>query len=177
MERLRHGLCRPLPPLKTIKQADAEARVMLGSTGDLGPDVHLEAKVEGPNVTLTLSDGKKEFTATHTTEKYNAAGAVGLFHNRTAKQEFDNSVVSDRSGSKVLEEPFDRPDGPVEDWDLGDVASSNPERIAHLIDAVGWHPFYQRCVGGDELAGRAVDVATVIESLPEMRRKGPPEAT
>ena len=112
-------------------------------TGTLGPEIRLEATVKGSNVTLALSDGNQEFTTTHTIQKYDRAGAVGLFHNLTPKQEFDNFEVSDASGKKVLEERFDRPDGPFEDWDLGDVAFSNPEKISHLIDAVGWHPFYQ----------------------------------
>ena len=112
-------------------------------TKDLGPNIHIEARIEGASLTLTLSDGTKSFTTSHAIQKYHDAGAIGLSHGDTSKQCFDNFLILDASGKKLFDDNFDQPDGPLGLWDTSGNLDANPEKIADQIDAIGWHPFYQ----------------------------------
>jgi len=138
----------------------------------LGAKVRLVAETRGNKATLTVSDGEKSYSTEHTIQKIHDAGGVGLFHNLTPAQRFDNFTVSDADGRIIFEDRFDGPDGPVSDWDTGVRNAAHGEKLAPLLDAVAWHPWYQ--TDPDKPAYRAYrqDVARFKEACAALGFKG-----
>jgi hypothetical protein len=69
---------------------------------DLGPKIHLAAKVKDTEATLTVSDGRKSLTTRHQVKHCLEAGRVGLFQNQTPRQEFDNFQAVDQDNKNQL---------------------------------------------------------------------------
>ena len=104
----------------------------------LGPNLHLEARIEGDQADFTLSDGTRTYSMAYTIQKNNHAARVGLYsrHSGTGSdgvkltQRYDNFVVSSLDQKVLCEDPFDGPDGPPARWD----GARRPNRM----------PLYQR---------------------------------
>jgi len=112
-------------------------------TDRLAPDIHLAAEVKGADVKLTVSDGSKTFTTRHTVKHGDAAGAVGLFHNVTPRQEFDRFQATDPDGKELFRDSFTGPERSLSRrWKFHPTVFI-AEGLAGQLDAVGWHPFYQ----------------------------------
>ena len=109
----------------------------------LEPGIKLKASVEGNMAKFSVSDGQNTYETSHQIQAFHEAGDIGLFHNLVPEQRFDNFVAKDLSGMSLFEDDFNRPDETPKNWDMGDSAFVNPRKIAHLIDAIGWHPWYQ----------------------------------
>ncbi|MBI2844079.1 MAG: discoidin domain-containing protein [Armatimonadetes bacterium] len=115
----------------------------VSATG-LGADIHLEAAVSGQNASFTISDGIKTFTTTRTIQNVNDPGTVGMFHNYSPSQLFDNFRVYDLQGNLMFEDQFSGPNGPAPGWTLVSPSSWGIEPgLGAQLDAIGWHPFYQ----------------------------------
>jgi len=138
----------------------------------LGPEIHLMASVDGPEVTFTLTGGEKEFVSTHPIGKYNEPGGFGLFHNRSEKQAFDCFTATDPTGKTLFEDRFDAPDGAAENWDRGEESFASNKGLARELDAVGWHPFYQEDPGSERYRSYRKDVAQFKKDCEALGFKG-----
>ncbi len=109
----------------------------------LGPELHLTARVHGPQAVFTVSDGKQTVTTRHMVHQLNDAGAVGLGQ-FTMEQSFDNFRVTDLEGRTLYREDFNGIDGSVPaglKYACGDTgANPIPKGLGPRIDAIGWHP-------------------------------------
>ncbi len=83
---------------------------------DLGENISLTAQANGQEVTLTVSDGVKTLSAKHTLKIFYESGRVGLFHNNTPCQFFDNLRISDIGGQVLLEDDFNSSGKSQEKW-------------------------------------------------------------
>ncbi len=90
-----------------------------------GPDIHLNARVQGLQASLTVSDGSKTFSLSYSVKNINGAGAAGLYgpagiDERTTSplpaQNYDNFRVTASDGKLLFEDRFDAPDGPPKGW-------------------------------------------------------------
>ena len=112
----------------------------------LGPDIHLDAKLEGSMATLTVSDGIKTATARHEIEHFTGPGGVGLSHSSNpTPQQFDNFRLMDIGGdlpqiAPGYEDGFDGPGGKPVGWT---TVRTVEEGLAKRFDAIGWHPYSQ----------------------------------
>ena len=109
---------------------------------DLGSDIQLSARVEGSQAGFTVSDGTKTFSVSQVlndvrwsglvedlqagqddepvdalvTRRRNLPAAVGLFHNETTPQRYDNFRVTGLDGRVIFEDEFSGPSGPPSGW-------------------------------------------------------------
>lgn len=112
----------------------------------LGPNLHLVAKIQGSTATLTVSDGTKTVTTSHTVQSFKDAGAAGVFHNVGARQAFDNFQVTGAQGQTILADQFQQPDGKAAGWEIAFPMGGRmmfEKGLGPQLDAIGWHPFYQ----------------------------------
>src|SRR5262249_40174152 len=81
--------------------------------GSLSERIHLEVRIKGPEVELTVSDGNREDTVRHLIKerRLNEAGTVGLIQLTGAGQAFTNFRLFDLVGKVVLEETFQGQNG------------------------------------------------------------------
>lgn len=112
-------------------------------TDGLGPSIHLTAEVKGAQATLTVSDGAKTVTTRHRIRHCSAEGTIGLFHNRTPQQAFDNFQATDSAGKEAFRDTFTGAERSLpQRWTFHPPVFV-AEGLAEQLDAIGWHPFYQ----------------------------------
>jgi hypothetical protein len=108
--------------------------------------LHFKVRLEGPQVTLSISDGNREEKLTHQIQdrQLNTAGSIGLLQLTGANQEFTNFRVSDLSGKLLLREGFEGKDSSLpRAWTyIFGPNMHNPVKAAWAskIDGLGWHP-------------------------------------
>jgi hypothetical protein len=110
---------------------------------NLGDKVKLEAKVQGSSATFTISDGAQSASTTHTLQKINDAGTVGLIHYAGDRpQLFGNFLAVDSQGKTLVKDEFTGADGTIPaGWTYANGGPNPiPKGIATRIDAIGWHP-------------------------------------
>jgi len=110
---------------------------------DLGPDLHLSAKIEGDQAVFCVSDGKRTVSTRHTLQHYHDAGGVGLIQ-LTGEQSFGSFRIADCQGKAIFQGDFSGPNGTVP---LGlkyvygaDAPNPIPKGLGARIDGIGWHP-------------------------------------
>ncbi len=114
---------------------------------DLSQNLQLKARIEGHNVILKISDGNRVESLTRVLagESQDSPGGVGLLQLTGAYQSFSNFTVRDLSGSVLLRDEFQGPDGAVPPkWQY--VFGPQPRNPiepgwASKIAGVGWHPY------------------------------------
>ena len=104
------------------------------AASDLEGLLHLTAEVRQDEVRFSVSDGSTTCETNHTIDnaRLKGAGRVGLFHNRTAGQQFDDFRVSSTRDETIVEDQFGVPDGEAPGWQLSGASYS-----------IGY-PIYQR---------------------------------
>ena len=114
-----------------------------------GPELHLTAKVQGPQATFTVSDGVRQATTHITVRQLNDAGAVGfaqLLGDQLTfgSQAFDNFEILDEAGKSILREEFNGANDtiPAGLKYVSDPPHRNavPPGLGPRIDGIGWHP-------------------------------------
>jgi hypothetical protein len=83
-------------------------------------------------------------TTRHRIKNHLEAGSVGLFHNQTPRQEFDNFQAVDlENQNQAFRDSFTAPEGSLpRGWKIYPPVFIG-EGLAGQLDAIGWHPFYQ----------------------------------
>ena len=92
----------------------------------------------------------------------NQSGKIGLFHNVTSDQSFDNVKVLNKDGKTIFEDNFDEPDGRASNWIVafGGWEEIEPG-IGPQLDAIGFHI----CYGHDPDSGYGQSYRQIIEKL------------
>jgi hypothetical protein len=90
-----------------------------------GPDIHLNARLQGLQASLTISDNSKTFSLSYSVKNINDAGAVGLYGpagideritSPLPAQNYDNFQVTAPDGRILFAAKFDGPEGPPDGW-------------------------------------------------------------
>ena len=111
----------------------------------LGPVRRITSTANGTQFSMTVSDGEKELTTTTTIGHYAEAGYVGLWHEVTNEQTFDNFKVTDSDGKVLFADSFDHADGRAPGWHIASGQWYDPNKKAELaskIAAVSWHVIF-----------------------------------
>jgi len=113
----------------------------------LGEEVHFLAEIRGNEAVITVTDGAKTFTATHTADNIPDKGGVGILHFAWKGQpiltegELWNLRVINSSGETVCGGFKDR-ETAEEEWKIywNHWSDDTITPIAPRIDYIGWHP-------------------------------------
>ncbi len=140
--------------------------------GNLQGTVHLEAKLEGKSVTLTVTTGDKVFTTSHECQHVPDEGGIGLFQNISPHQDFDNFRAADLNGKTLFEDAFDNATASSPKWETGGTDFVAPEKLGPVLSAVGWHPFYQMDPDAPAMRSYREDVAQFKKDCEELGFNG-----
>jgi len=109
----------------------------------LGPNLKLEAKVQGPTATLAVSDGSSNLSTVYTLQHLNNPGPTGLIHRAgDSPQLFGNFEVRDAQGNTLAKDDFKGPQGTIPPGWKYVMGGPNPipKGIGPRIQAISWHP-------------------------------------
>ena len=81
--------------------------------------IGLEARIEGKEASLTISDGNSTHTVNHTLKNDHPSGHVGLYSRQSGAdviQQYDHFLVKSLDGEVLHEESFDHSQEIPENW-------------------------------------------------------------
>ncbi len=125
-------------------------------------EVHLVVRIKADKISFSVSDGKKTVSTQTAITHFNEAGKVGIYHNFTSEQSYDNVRVLNVAGKTIFEDDFDQPDGRPAKWNIiaGGWEEIEPG-IAPQLDAIAFHI----CYGHDPGSAYSRSYHQIIEDL------------